>query len=697
MLDRAASSIENLEPRWMFSTVPSPQPLMGAEPPAAAGVRSVDGTGNNLAHLQWGSTGQALLRLAPTAYGDGISSPAGANRPSARAISNAVSAHGSAEIPSATHLSAYAYLWGQFVDHDIDLTSDATPAEPLDVAVPQGDAYFDPTGTGTQTIGFNRSEHVAGTGDTTPRQQPNDITAFLDGSMIYGCDATRAAALRSFVGGRLKTSDGNLLPFNTAGLDNATEGAPDSSYFLAGDVRANENIELTSMQTLFMREHNRIAAQVAQDHPGFTDEQIYQQARKMVIAEIQSITYNEFLPALLGPNALAPYTGYKPDVNPGISNEFSTAAFRLGHSMLPDDVEFLDNSGNAVRDPLPLAQAFFNPSIVSQTGVDPILKYLASSNSEEIDTKVVDGLRNFLFGQPGQGGFDLVSLNIQRGRDHGLSDYNTTRAALGLPRVTRFDQITSDPSLQQALKASYGTVDNIDLWVGGLAEDHLAGSNVGPTFQRILVDQFTRLRDGDRFWYQRSLNANELRQVQNTHLADIVRLDSGVSNLQDNVFVYNPSIGGRVWEDRNGDRLQDPTEPGLQGREVDLLGSSGQVLQMTHTDAVGHYSFSGMDLGQYQVRAETPAGWQTSPLRAGLVALSGGFRIDNISFAQQRLAPPPPQAPPAPRPQLPPPPQHMPPPPAGAQGSPQQRPNGSVNDPLQLSRQDDVLSQLGVG
>src|SRR5262249_13263630 len=175
-----------------------------------------------------------------------------------------------------------------------------------------------------------------------------------------------------------------------------------------------------------------------------------------VIGEIQSITFNEFLPALLGPYAPGRYAGYKANVNPGIATEFSTAAFRIGHTLVGDDIEFLDNNGNAVRDPLLLRDAFFNPTILPQTGIDPILKYLASDRAQEVDTHVVDDLRNFLFGAPGSGGLDLAALNIQRGRDHGLADYNTVRAAYGLPRVTSFADITSDTTLQQKLQTLYG-------------------------------------------------------------------------------------------------------------------------------------------------------------------------------------------------------------------------------------------------
>src|SRR5207249_10802255 len=161
-----------------------------------------------------------------------------------------------------------------------------------------------------------------------------------------------------------------------------------------------------------------------------------------------------------------------------------------------------------------------NPNLIVSNGVDPILKYLGTDNAQEIDNKIVPELQNFLFGQPGQGGLDLASLNIQRGRDHGLADYNTTRAAYGLPRVTSFAQITSNPALQAKLQSLYGTVNNIDLWVGVLAENHVPGASVGPTLKAIITDQFTRLRDGDRFWYQNTFTGPQLDQLSHTSLSD---------------------------------------------------------------------------------------------------------------------------------------------------------------------------------
>jgi len=272
---------------------------------------------------------------------------------------------------------------------------------------------------------------------------------------------------------------------------------------LAGDIRANENVALTAMQTLWVREHNRIADQIAAEDPSLSDEAIYQRARAIVTAEIQAITYNEFLPVLLGPQAIRPYHGYDPSVNPGIANIFSTAAYRFGHSMLPSELLRLNDDGSVIEaGNLSLRSAFFAPQELVDQGIDSVLLGAASQESQEIDTQIVDDVRNFLFGPPGAGGFDLASLNIQRGRDHGLPDYNQTRSDLGLEPVSRFADITSDPEVQAALEQVYGDVDNIDVWVGGLAEDHVPGSSVGKLLQTVLVDQFERIRDGDRFWYQ---------------------------------------------------------------------------------------------------------------------------------------------------------------------------------------------------
>jgi hypothetical protein len=646
---------ERLETR----AVPAVVPLA----PAPLPVQSLDGSGNNVAHPDWGSTAEALLRRSAAAYADGISAPAGADRPSARLVSNLVSQSPAGGIVNDRDWTPFVYAWGQFLDHDLSLTGAASPRERFSIAVPAGDPWFDPAGTGTMTISMSRSEWdpASGTAPGNPRQQLNEISSFIDGSQVYGVDAVRAAALRELSGGRLKTTAGDLLPLNTTGLSNANDAhrVADDRLFLAGDVRANENPELLALHTLFVREHNRIAAEAAVRNPSWTDEQLFQHARRLVIAELQKITYTEFLPALLGrpqPGAdgIAPWRGYRADVNPGIATEFSTAAFRLGHSMLGPDIEFLADDGTEIRAPLALRDAFFNPTPLTEVGIDGIVKYLASSRAEEIDTRVVDDVRNFLFGAPGQGGFDLAALNIQRGRDHGLADYNTVRAAYGLPRVTSFAEITPDRGMQQSLQQAYGSVDTIDLWVGGLAERHLPGSSVGVTFTRILVDQFTRLRDGDRYWYQNALPADAVRRIEGTTLADVIRRNTHVANIQPDVFVFRAAVSGSVFADGNRDGLRQSVEAGVAAASVTLVDGAGATVATARTDARGAFTFGRLDLGSYRVVVTAAVGGASVTSRTVTVTRGGEIRGLDVGLA---VAPPPPAPtppigprPPAPRP-----------------------------------------------
>ena len=541
--------------RRRMSVVPTVTQTQPLEQRSLLSASPIGGEGNNVANPEWGTVGEQFIRIAPDDYGDGISSLAGADRPSAREISNEVAAEGDEAAPSRDLWSAMIWVWGQFVDHDLDLTNTGT-TEALSIAVPTGDPFFDPSGTGTATINTMRSEFDPATGLSAdnPRQQVNSLTSFIDASMVYGSDAARATALRTLSGGKLKTSDGDLLPRNSTEffpdgpLANAVlPTTPADEAFVAGDVRANENVVLTALHTIWVREHNFQAERIAADHPDWSDEQIYQGARERVIAEIQAITYNEFLPALIGRAGVGRYEGYDATVNPGISNEFATAGFRLGHTLLGEDIGFLDDEGNALRDEVPLREAFFNPGLFDEVGVDPLVKYMVSDPSADLDSKIVDSVRNFLFGPPGAGGFDLASLNIARGRDHGLADYNTVREAYGLPRVTSFSEITRDSELAGKLEELYGSVDNIDLWVGALAEDHRRGEGVGETLRAILVDQFSRLRAGDRFWYENQMSREEIATINRTSLTDIIRRNTGVENVQREAFFFRVEIAGHVF------------------------------------------------------------------------------------------------------------------------------------------------------
>ena len=485
-----------------------------------------------------------LLRIAPPDYGDGISTLAGQSRLSPREISNIVLDQ-PAPVPSPGNASDMVWQWGQFVDHDVDLTEGNNPVEPAFIPVPLGDPFFDPFNTGTQVIPLARSiyDPTTGTDPSNPRQQVNEISALIDATNVYGEEHERTEALRTMDGtGRLKTSPGNLLPFNVDGLPNAMPGGADpADFFLAGDVRSNEQIALTSMHTLWVREHNFVADVTRLLFPFLSGDQIFEVARRTVITEIQVITYREFLPVILGHGALDSYAGYDPGVNPGIANVFSTALYRLGHTMLSPVILRQDRHGNTIPEgDLALRDAFFVPQVlVNEGGIEPFMKGLSSQVMQRIDSMVVDDIRNFLFGPPGSGGFDLASLNIQRGRDHGLPDYNTFRIAFGLTPVSSFADISSDPGVQSRLAAAYTSVDDIDVWVGALSEDPVPGALVGELLFAGLIEQFERLRDGDPGYYKNVLPPIGQFLAETQTLARVIARNTTLRerDLQRNVFI----------------------------------------------------------------------------------------------------------------------------------------------------------------
>jgi hypothetical protein len=514
-------------------------------------ARSIDGVGNNLANPDWGAAGVDLLQRTTLAFTDGKSRPSGISRPNPRAISNAIFAQNDL-IPDPMALSDYAWVWGQFIDHDITLVGE-DHSEQANILVPAGDPHFDPLGTGLVLIPMVRSvsNPSSGTSLDNPRTFTNEITSFIDASAIYGSDDYTASWLRTFSGGKLRTSAGNLLPFNTV---SGEAGAPVDllsppmampfpnveKWFISGDARANENPALTVMHTLFTREHNRQADLLANEHPDWGDEELYQHARRIVGGLMQAITYEEWLPSL-GIN-LDAYSGYDPNVNPGILNVFSAAAYRYGHTVINTTLIRMDNGGKEMPEGnILLRDAFFNPPAIVEMGtIYPYLKGMATQVEQSFDCKMVDDLRNFLFGAPGSGGLDLASLNINRGRERGLADYNTIRQDIGLPPVSSFSDITSDASFKAVLSTVYPDINSIDPWVGFLAEDRMSNQTLfGESVQTIMEMQFRALRDGDRFYYENDpvLTDDEKRAIKDTRLVEIIERNSVARHLQDNVFL----------------------------------------------------------------------------------------------------------------------------------------------------------------
>ncbi len=523
--------------------------------------RTIDGFGNNLENPQFGTPFQNLSRLTSPDYEDGISEPRGgledSTLPNARAISNAIVAQGDQSVLSQSQLSDWIWMWGAFIDHDFVFTVPATPPgtnpnEPFNIEVPTGDPFFDPNGTGEEVIVMERNipDPTTGTDPSNPRQITNTIGSFIDASLVYGSNQTDADLLRRQDGsGKLVTAlsgDGEeILPFDEQG------------FFLAGDSRVNENPGFMAVHGLFVREHNRIVDEISEaldqgrgritrffEETGLSrGEFLYQSARRIVGAEIQQITYNEFLTALIGEDALPEYDGYDSTVNPDISVELQAAAFRIGHTMLSSQFLMVDDEGNA--EALPLRDSFLETGIVLENGIDEFLLGLASQQSQEIDELVVDDVRNFLFGNPGEGGFDLAAINIQRGREEGLGSLNFVRAELGLDPYESFDELTGgNTELANKFASVYDSIDDVDLWVGGYAEPDVEGSEVGETFQTILVDGFLRMRDGDRFWYENDELLDNYRGIVdlNVTLADVIENNSDIEIDGSAFFVREPIV-----------------------------------------------------------------------------------------------------------------------------------------------------------
>ncbi len=409
-------------------------------------------------------------------------------------------------------------------------------------------------------LGEGQGVRVGPSAGMPPRPQPptagnpspgaarpvNLVTAWVDASAVYGLESPAGlapasqvvaapASLRQAGTGRLKVSDGNNLPI--------VDGT-----FLAGDPRAGENPDLTAVHVLLLREHNWHADRLARAHPGWTADRVYQMARAIVAAEIQQVTYTEFLPWLIGPRGVAPWRGHRPSLDPTLSVEFAVAALRFGHSIVSENLLRIDEAGNAVGPAINLRDAFhMAPSaFTTNGGADGFLRHLCSEPSNPIDAHIVGDLRNFLSDPPVA--IDLAAINIQRARDTGLANLNATRLALGLRPHATFADLVEDPELAKRMAETYHTVDAVDLWTGGLAERHAPGAMVGETFMLILADQFARLRDGDRFWWENlSWDPSLAAWIRGTTLSDIMLRTTDTKALQPDAFrpVERPELRRR--------------------------------------------------------------------------------------------------------------------------------------------------------
>ncbi|XP_071521126.1 salivary peroxidase/catechol oxidase-like isoform X2 [Panulirus ornatus] len=523
----------------------------------AARYRTISGHCNNLIHKEYGAAGHLLARMNPPVYDEALMrtrSVLGGLLPNPRVISLRL-----LDVPlaPASPRNLLVMQMGQFIDHDLSVTSVIKDAdgkkrncrpctswrEPwcAPVPLPKYDPFISARVEGTgerRCLPFIRSV-AQGSVDASGRtilQQINLNTAFLDLSPIYGNDECTEKQLRQFYGGLLKSSLRHHLL--TLPADFFAEcNTPDQMCFFSGDGRVNENLGLSVIHTLYHREHNRLAEALRWLNPHWQDERIYQEARRVNIAQYQHSLYKEYLPVVIGyekaarhkliPQHDGYFLGYDDKVNPAILNEFSTAAFRMGHSQIPNTLVLIDPHYQ-LHSTVPIETTFHNTTfILSERHYDYVLRGMIQLAASPSDLSLADSVRHKLFKKEGKphSGEDLFVLNILRGRDHGLASYVTYLSVCGIREVSSFHDLKPlmADEIIAILKATYTHVQDVDLFVGGLGEDHLPGALVGPTFACIITQQFLILKTGDRFWYESGDAGFSHEQLESLRTSSLAR------------------------------------------------------------------------------------------------------------------------------------------------------------------------------
>ncbi|EFX86585.1 hypothetical protein DAPPUDRAFT_307784 [Daphnia pulex] len=553
--------------------------------------RTLDGSCNNVENLIWGRSNSQYMRMLNSEFNDGVQEPRkaknGEKLPSPRLVS--ISVVHDLDRPSETG-TVWLMQYGQLLDHDMVQSQERTleNGNPIACCADDGrhlsaenlNSHCFPIDIGEEDpfyskfnktcLSFVRSK-LACRNDRRfgAVEQMNANTHFLDLSLVYGSDAATAAELRANSSGKLNvTSRGGDLDLLPPSGDSSPLSAPctlpkevsgidppaDVKCFKAGDIRPDVTPTMAVTQTIFLREHNRLAEELAKLNPHWDDERLYQEARRILISQAQHITYNEWLPIIIGREkmqelGLLPLqngfsSDYDKTLNPGILNAFVGAAFRFGHSMVQGKPQLVNHQRVKEREIL-LRHHFFKPQEVYTPGnLDKFLIGLATQPSQKVDAYFTEELTNHLFEETGKGfGLDLVALNIQRGRDHGLKTYNSYRELCGYKRAKDFDDLTDlfHPDLIERFKKLYSSVDDIDLFIAGVNEAKPRNSYVGPTFQCIIANQFLNLKRGDRYFYDLqgqpgSFSKEQLFEIRKTSMARLVCDNSKVYTLQPNVF-----------------------------------------------------------------------------------------------------------------------------------------------------------------
>ncbi|KAG6441270.1 hypothetical protein O3G_MSEX001716 [Manduca sexta] len=575
--------------------------------------RSIDGSCNNLLRPAWGTPQTPYGRLVPYNYADGINawprSVTGAPLPNPREISLRLFPDRQLIDPL---WNLNAQQWGQIITHDMSLTAGVAqshkdqitcctdngqlaadaPTNPFcaPIIVPPNDPVH--ASQGTQCFNFVRTTTTRDRGCTAPNapaEPLSTVTAYMDLSLVYGSSAGQAAPIRAGVGGRMLTvlRTGREWPPQDPNITLTCESAQslNEPCYLTGDIRVNQNPQLTVLQIILLREHNRIADALQQLNPHWSDEVVFQEARRIHIAEIQHINYYEYLPIFLGfenmvknkliyPGAHGYVNDYNPSVDPSILDEHATAAFRHFHTLIRGYLKLIAEN-RALVGAVRMSDWFNRPLLLEvNDSFDNLLRGLTVQEQDFSDQFWDSEMTQFLFKRNNTFGGDLRATDIQRGRDHGLGSYLVTRAACGLPVPKTFEDMLDFISAEnvQVLRNLYAVPEDVELVVAGSLERNVPGAQAGPTYLCILTEQFYRTRVADRYFYENgadpdtAFTPSQLEAIR--HGASMARVlcdnGDGVRSMQPRAFQqvsqgnkvepcdHLPFIDLTLWQDATG-------------------------------------------------------------------------------------------------------------------------------------------------
>ncbi|XP_051780693.1 thyroid peroxidase [Erpetoichthys calabaricus] len=639
--------------------------------------RTITGACNNRKNLRWGASNTALARWLPAEYEDGFSQPKGWNPghvyngfelPSVREVSKALFQSFN---QSSTEDSIYSRMlveWGQYIDHDISFTPQSiskstfitgvdcrNTCENLNPCFPIKIPVNDSFSALRMCLPFYRSSPACGTGDgdilsdtvkmSNKRQQINGLSSFIDASTVYGGTVSVESKIRNLtnkegllnVNKKYQDNGREFLPFvaevpSPCAQDPLDNNGERTDCFLAGDSRSSEVLSLTTLHTIWLREHNRIAKALKKINNHWSAETVYQETRKIIGALHQIITLRDYVPKIIGSDAFDHYIGkykaYNPLLDPTVSNVFSTAAFRFGHATVPPVLKRLDNmfeekqNYSSVR----LHEAFFSPwRLIKEGGLDPVIRgiLVQPANVIDQDNLMTDELTEKLFVFNATGTFDLASLNLQRGRDHGLPGYNDWREFCGLHRLnTEGDLSTaiSNANLIKKLLEIYKHPSNIDVWLGGLVEDILPRGRTGPLFACLIGKQMHALRDGDRFWWENEgiFTESQRSELAKHSLSRVMCDNSGVNEVPGDSFLLSQypkdfiscdiisSMNLNVWKESN-------VQVGVCGSPREIENGDYTFCPNSSHEVVSYSCFAGYRLEGHEEITCTKSGWSHDP------------------------------------------------------------------------------------